>query len=109
MTTCTETLPVLFSGTPARASHPHVLRRSRLFAVHKRNNYTDSSRCSAHSYTFGLFEGTGSLGGCGMQPVNIVSDTLIMDRKLRFYSVCENYEKLVKSMWPSRVMRVRAR
>lgn len=51
---------------------------------------------SASAFAYGLFEGTGTMGECKHTPVHIESESIAIDRKLRFYTVCGNYVRYHK-------------
>eukprot|EP00123_Amoebidium_parasiticum_P011842 comp20932_c0_seq1/m.27957 comp20932_c0_seq1/g.27957 ORF comp20932_c0_seq1/g.27957 comp20932_c0_seq1/m.27957 type:complete len:500 (-) comp20932_c0_seq1:33-1532(-) len=63
--------------------------------THRRYEFqeTQVSRTSqsGSAFTYGLFEGTGTVGPSKFQPVSIWSDSLSVDRKLRFYDLCPAY------------------
>ncbi|XP_063934689.1 multiple inositol polyphosphate phosphatase 1-like [Zophobas morio] len=57
---------------------------------------TEVSRTShsASAFAYGLFEGTGFLGSCGYQPVDILSTGKEKDIFLRFFDTCQVYKEL---------------
>jgi hypothetical protein len=52
---------------------------------------------SASAFAYGLFEGTGFLGSCGYQPVDILSTGKEKDIFLRFFDTCQVYKELHES------------
>eukprot|EP00123_Amoebidium_parasiticum_P005923 comp16997_c1_seq1/m.15668 comp16997_c1_seq1/g.15668 ORF comp16997_c1_seq1/g.15668 comp16997_c1_seq1/m.15668 type:complete len:246 (-) comp16997_c1_seq1:133-870(-) len=75
-----------------KAAFPDILGIPYSPLIHKfTSTQVNRAGMSAGSFAYGLYEGEGGVGECKYQPVDITTDTIATDHRLRFYTSCPKY------------------